>query len=55
MRSIRLLAAHRQKAAAAQRLVEAGEQRLDGVGLFQRLAKRPDRVGVRHAVAQRQA
>jgi hypothetical protein len=55
MRSIRLLPTHRQKAGRAKGLVETREQRLDGVGLLQRLAERPDRVGVRNAVGKRQA
>ena len=40
------LAAHRQEAFRPERLVKAPKQAINGVGLLQRFAERPDRVGV---------
>ena len=49
------LAAHRQKAGVAQRRVESLEQGVNRVRLLQRLAKRPDRIGVGNRVGQPQS
>jgi hypothetical protein len=46
------LAGHREVASGPQRLVEEREQGLDRAGPGQRLAEGPDRVGVRHRIAE---
>ena len=48
------LTAHRQEAFRPERLVKAPEQAINSVGLLQRLAERPDRVGVWNPIGQSQ-
>jgi hypothetical protein len=54
-RGINDLPAHRQRAGISQRRVESLEQGVDGVRLLQRLAERPDRIGVRDCIGKTKA